>query len=109
MDGGFFFSSRRRHTRCGRDWSSDVCSSDLARAGRAAVAHLVELAADDAAVHRHGRAETVAALATLAAAPVGLGAGGSGAPDRIRRLSAPPPTGRAATLLLAVLVVAVPL
>src|SRR5690554_7852693 len=27
----FFFSSRRRHTRCGRDWSSDVCSSDLLR------------------------------------------------------------------------------
>src|SRR5690554_5135674 len=27
----FFFSSRRRHTRCGRDWSSDVCSSDLKR------------------------------------------------------------------------------
>src|SRR2546429_408469 len=26
---GFFFSSRRRHTRCRRDWSSDVCSSDL--------------------------------------------------------------------------------
>src|SRR3989337_1314779 len=26
----FFFSSRRRHTRCYRDWSSDVCSSDLA-------------------------------------------------------------------------------
>src|SRR2546422_6245383 len=26
----FFFSSRRRHTRCSRDWSSDVCSSDLA-------------------------------------------------------------------------------
>src|SRR5215813_15046658 len=25
----FFFSSRRRHTSCGRDWSSDVCSSDL--------------------------------------------------------------------------------
>src|SRR5687768_18541065 len=27
----FFFSSRRRHTRCSRDWSSDVCSSDLRR------------------------------------------------------------------------------
>src|SRR5438128_4494426 len=27
----FFFSSRRRHTRCYRDWSSDVCSSDLHR------------------------------------------------------------------------------
>src|SRR5215813_11928185 len=29
----FFFSSRRRHTRCGRDWSSDVCSSDLVVVG----------------------------------------------------------------------------
>src|SRR5437899_4530270 len=28
--GCFFFSSRRRHTRCLSDWSSDVCSSDLA-------------------------------------------------------------------------------
>src|SRR5476651_1662666 len=27
----FFFSSRRRHTRYWRDWSSDVCSSDLRR------------------------------------------------------------------------------
>src|SRR5476649_747129 len=31
----FFFSSRRRHTRSLCDWSSDVCSSDLARPGRA--------------------------------------------------------------------------
>src|SRR5207249_8925794 len=29
MAGHFFFSSRRRHTRSKRDWSSDVCSSDL--------------------------------------------------------------------------------
>src|SRR5207249_5488692 len=28
----FFFSSRRRHTRSKRDWSSDVCSSDLGQA-----------------------------------------------------------------------------
>src|SRR5690606_41119662 len=28
----FFFSSRRRHTRFSRDWSSDVCSSDLTMA-----------------------------------------------------------------------------
>src|SRR3712207_7826420 len=28
-DQAFFFSSRRRHTRYWRDWSSDVCSSDL--------------------------------------------------------------------------------
>src|SRR5436309_15661436 len=32
----FFFSSRRRHTRFSRDWSSDVCSSDL---GQRAAAH----------------------------------------------------------------------
>src|SRR2546422_5447190 len=29
LDVSVFFSSRRRHTRCSRDWSSDVCSSDL--------------------------------------------------------------------------------
>src|SRR3712207_3549351 len=41
----FFFSSRRRHTRYWRDWSSDVCSSDLAHEvthGRAEVAARVE-------------------------------------------------------------------
>src|SRR5437868_12298043 len=32
----FFFSSRRRHTRSKRDWSSDVCSSDLLEAARKA-------------------------------------------------------------------------
>src|SRR5205809_2892131 len=32
----FFFSSRRRHTRCSRDWSSDVCSSDLGQGMAAA-------------------------------------------------------------------------
>src|SRR5215472_668490 len=30
----FFFSSRRRHTRCLSEWSSDVCSSDLGAADR---------------------------------------------------------------------------
>src|SRR2546422_5104810 len=30
----FFFSSRRRHTRCSRDWSSDVCSSDVSQPER---------------------------------------------------------------------------
>src|SRR2546422_11207584 len=44
----FFFSSRRRHTRCSRDWSSDVCSSDLvsfhgsSRLIRAAISHALE-------------------------------------------------------------------
>src|SRR5258706_7140845 len=35
VQAGFFFSSRRRHTRLVSDWSSDVCSSDLSRARRA--------------------------------------------------------------------------
>src|ERR1035438_5256379 len=30
----FFFKSRRRHTRCLSDWSSDVCSSDLLQGSR---------------------------------------------------------------------------
>src|SRR6266568_5474700 len=37
----FFFSSRRRHTRWNCDWSSDVCSSDLALAGGVALAVLM--------------------------------------------------------------------
>src|SRR3712207_3351336 len=40
----FFFSSRRRHTRYWRDWSSDVCSSDLnallSRLSRALIKYL---------------------------------------------------------------------
>src|SRR5204863_252559 len=38
----FFFSSRRRHTRSLRDWSSDVCSSDLVTEIRAEVETQVE-------------------------------------------------------------------
>src|SRR3712207_7111876 len=37
----FFFSSRRRHTRYWRDWSSDVCSSDLPLTGKACVDRIV--------------------------------------------------------------------
>src|SRR2546428_4621436 len=36
----FFFSSRRRHTRSDRDWSSDVCSSDLLGDGNLAAQRL---------------------------------------------------------------------
>src|SRR5437763_10804166 len=36
----FFFSSRRLHTRCGRDWSSNVCSSDLTAETKNAVESL---------------------------------------------------------------------
>src|SRR5206468_9008348 len=37
--GCFFFSSRRRHTRSDRDWSSDVCSSDLVCPRRRGAVH----------------------------------------------------------------------
>src|SRR3990172_7984931 len=46
----FFFSSRRRHTRCSRDWSSDVCSSDLPHSLRWRV-----LLARPATEHRAGQ------------------------------------------------------
>src|SRR6266508_5354276 len=39
---GFFFSSRRRHTRWPRDWSADVCSSDLVELGERGLAARVE-------------------------------------------------------------------
>src|SRR5262245_57483551 len=52
----FFFSSRRRHTRCLSDWSSDVCSSDLASAwgptGHRAVGRIAERHLTPEAVQR---------------------------------------------------------
>ena len=39
----FFFSSRRQHTRCDRDWSSNVCSSDLVENARSGHANLDQL------------------------------------------------------------------
>src|SRR5699024_5038442 len=41
FDRFFFFSSRRRHTRSKRDWSSDVCSSDLQIPSPATIARLL--------------------------------------------------------------------
>src|SRR5256884_7047840 len=56
----FFFSSRRRHTRCSRDWSSDVCSSDLgsdpriaAVVAEASFANLREAAYDYAGLRKY--------------------------------------------------------
>jgi Zn-dependent protease with chaperone function len=83
-----------------------------ARAAHIAVARLVELAADAAAVRHHRPADVAAALAKLATAPaptLGLGAGGPAIVDRVRRLTTPPVSGAGGALLLASLVVAVPL
>src|SRR5690606_39889262 len=42
----FFFSSRRRHTRFSRDWSSDVCSSDLFIGYDEKLSHIIYAGAD---------------------------------------------------------------
>src|SRR5206468_6088736 len=39
----FFFSSRRRHTRSDRDWSSDVCSSDLDHTRLILISHQINI------------------------------------------------------------------
>src|SRR6266508_4802747 len=58
----FFFSSRRRHTRWPRDWSSDVCSSDLLEVGSPdrAVNMVLELRGEGT----HGQAEVPEHLPT---------------------------------------------
>src|SRR2546429_4388785 len=55
----FFFSSRRRHTRCSRDWSSDVCSSDLGPFG---INHLVSCLRDSRTKARDAPKDLVCAL-----------------------------------------------
>src|SRR5699024_11271770 len=60
----FFFSSRRRHTRSKRDWSSDVCFSDLAPPTNASAGYLV--------ISRQVRSITADALAIAAGQVVAL-------------------------------------
>src|SRR6266480_3856728 len=60
--GSFFFSSRRRHTMLTCDWSSDVCSSDLAE-DRAA---LFSRPGPDRGQDEHGKAHEGRRLGTLA-------------------------------------------
>src|SRR2546429_3098254 len=84
VGGRFFFASRRRHTRCSRDWSSDVCSSDLIAWTAAFVRRNVEIRAGGkiarsrAAIGRKDK--QVAALALVPVGPVAvkkvLGGGG---------------------------------
>src|SRR5947209_19837954 len=59
----FFFSSRRRHTRYWRDWSSDVCSSDLPW-------QCLYFLPDP---HGHGALRLIGASATLPSSRCGIG------------------------------------
>src|SRR3712207_6962620 len=65
----FFFSSRRRHTRYWRDWSSDVCSSDLL-----AFTLVVLRARDEAAVRRLSGLCQLVGYGVGAAGPLAVGA-----------------------------------
>src|SRR3712207_7908574 len=59
--GFFFFSSRRRHTRYWRDWSSDVCSSDLSAGGDPPSGDDHHQVGPGAEESRHSRADGAAA------------------------------------------------
>src|SRR5206468_7511424 len=52
----FFFSSRRRHTRSDRDWSSDVCSSDLRGGDRTGLRRLAPVPRPAARAEAPGQA-----------------------------------------------------
>src|SRR3712207_9546530 len=65
----FFFSSRRRHTRYWRDWSSDVCSSDLTMGG---VVMLMGLVAALLVVARPNAATFATLLLVSVVAGIGL-------------------------------------
>src|SRR5690606_40980277 len=58
----FFFSSRRRHTRFSRDWSSDVCSSDLDGFDENGLGLFVDQLAEASRVARVGEADFDALL-----------------------------------------------
>src|SRR5437868_8986314 len=71
----FFFSSRRRHTRSKRDWSSDVCSSDLLHAGDALVPaadHLLRAKAEAEGLAAIDRAVEFLALLAILEQPAGV-------------------------------------
>src|SRR5690606_14297145 len=93
----FFFSSRRRHTRFSRDWSSDVCSSDLVMEVRVGQGFDVHAFSDDPdrrlvlggvtfpgepALVGHSDADVVAhAVCDALLGAAGLGDGGALFPD----------------------------
>src|SRR4030042_297544 len=78
----FFFSSRRRHTRCSRDWSSDVCSSDL---GSSFASWLFAIAANRVRTRR-GRASAREALARQAADEARIAAADDPAGQAVARM-----------------------
>src|SRR5258705_6744959 len=76
----FFFSSRRRHTRCLSDWSSDVCSSDLrvvAQHRDAGQPSGAAVSRDDELAGLEGDRERVVESAEIGGDDAGYGLGGA--------------------------------
>src|SRR5690606_1468305 len=91
----FFFSSRRRHTRFSRDWSSDVCSSDLVSPRARASGSLRTLSGK----HRRQRSFNRRLLSVIVAGPSRRNGGSPGRRRLTRRaLSRLPQSFRAAPL-----------
>src|SRR2546429_4788841 len=90
----FFFSSRRRHTRCSRDWSSDVCSSDLLLIRRRELAKLLDTRGDDLQSKINVGLRSVAAKAEAQAGTRFFGRQSDGRED-VRRLDGARGTSRA--------------
>src|SRR5258705_13722291 len=80
----FFFSSRRRHTRCLSDWSSDVCSSDLVPPSALPSGFDAPgLDTSDAARLAHGNGQSYLDLATHGSAPVPDGVAAPASEDEV--------------------------
>src|SRR6267378_5093078 len=72
-DAFFFFSSRRRHTRSLRDWSSDVCSSDLPYRYVTVVGHLDYISHDGLLLPTCAKGATLASVVCRAGGNVERG------------------------------------
>src|SRR5699024_12179664 len=80
----FLFSSRRRHTRSKRDWSSDVCSSDLQPDTGSTIAmrrHIIQQAGTAPSLLTPGQATSAAGQFGSRSDPWSLNCSSSGAPN----------------------------
>src|SRR5207248_996051 len=116
----FFFSSRRRHTRSYGDWSSDVCSSDLADSGQQAILEealaaaagvVIDGFADDGIVIPGERVQVETSVwnagdARLTLDGIELSAPAGWRVERLDAMSSPVPRGTLATRRFAVTVAA---
>src|SRR5206468_4843945 len=81
-----FFSSRRRHTRSDRDWSSDVCSSDLSGIATAGVADAMKLFLDTAIYEEIQQGVTWGVIDGVTTNPTLIAKAGHDHEDQVKRI-----------------------